>query len=157
MRFKRAICLVAQTALLLGGMPAHVAAQTEWPNCENFRDQDEAQAAYDADRADPFALESSEPVNDVPCEDEPAFGTEPLVSCDALTDYPDAQQALQGLYDHTRDGGDPYGLDQGGASGSPVVPWSHPVLLSRTPPPTLTARKPLRPDERTWSRGRRTA
>jgi hypothetical protein len=102
------------TALILNGLPDHVHAQTEWPNCENFRDQDDAQAAYDAEPTDPFDLESSEPVNDVPCEDEPAFGTEPLISCDALTDYPDAQQALQGLYDHTRDEGDPYGLDQGG-------------------------------------------
>src|SRR5829696_1635425 len=114
MRFERVIALLALTALAVSGQPARVAAQTEWPNCENFRDQDDAQATYDADRADPFDLESSEPVNDVPCEDEPAFGTEPLVSCDALTDYPDAQQALQCLYDHTRDEGDPYGLDQGG-------------------------------------------
>jgi hypothetical protein len=113
-RFKRLISLIALTALVWSGLPDHVHAQTEWPNCENFRDQDDAQAAYDADRTDPFDLESSEPVNDVPCEDEPAFGTEPLISCDALTDYPDAQQALQGLYDHTRDEGDPYGLDQGG-------------------------------------------
>jgi hypothetical protein len=114
MRFERVIALLALTALALGGQPAHVTAQTEWPNCENLLDQDDAQAAYEADRADPFDLESTEPVNDVPCEDEPAFGTAPLVSCDALTDYPDAQQALQGLYDHTRDEGDPYGLDQGG-------------------------------------------
>jgi hypothetical protein len=114
MRFKRAIGLLALTALLLSGLPAPAAAQTEWPNCENFRDQDDAQAAYDADRQDPFELEFTEPVNDVPCEDEPAFGTEPLVSCDALTDDPDAQHALQGLYDHTRDEGDPYSLDQGG-------------------------------------------
>ena len=114
MRFERLIGLIALTALVLSGLPAHVYAQTEWPNCENFLDQDDAQAAYDADRGDPFDLESSEPVNDVPCEDEPAFGTEPLISCDALSQYPDAQQALQGLYDHTRDDGDPYGLDQGG-------------------------------------------
>jgi hypothetical protein len=113
-RFKRLISLIALTGLLLSGLPAHATAQTEWPNCENLLDQDDAQATYDADRADPFDLESTEPVNDVPCEDEPAFGTEPLVSCDALTDDPDAQQALQGLYDHTRDEGDPYGLDQGG-------------------------------------------
>jgi hypothetical protein len=114
MRFERFIALLALTALALSGQPAHVTAQTEWPNCENVLDQDDAQAAYDADRGDPFDLESSEPVNDVPCEDEPAFGTEPLISCDALSQYPDAQQALQGLYDHTRDDGDPYGLDQGG-------------------------------------------
>jgi hypothetical protein len=113
-RFERLIGLMVLSGLVWSGLPDHVHAQTEWPNCENFRDQDDAQAAYDADRADPFDLESSEPVNDVPCEDEPAFGTEPLISCDALTDYPDAQQALQGLYDHTRDEGDPYGLDQGG-------------------------------------------
>src|SRR5687768_2768240 len=114
MRFEKAIGLLALTALLLNGLPTHVAAQTEWPNCENFRDQANAQATYDADREDPFDLESSKPVNDLPCEDEPDFGTQPLVSCDALTSYPDAQQALQGLYDHTRDEGDPYGLDQGG-------------------------------------------
>jgi hypothetical protein len=114
MRFERLIGLIALTALLVNRVPADVAAQTEWPNCENFLSQDDAQAAYDADRGDPFDLKSSEPVNDVPCEDEPAFGTEPLVSCDALGQYPDAQQALQGLYDSTRDDGDPYGLDQGG-------------------------------------------
>jgi len=91
MRFERRLGLIAVTALLLSGLPAPAAAQTEWPNCENFRDQDDAQATYDADRGDPFDLESTEPVNDVPCEDEPDFGTEPLVSCDALTDYPDAQ------------------------------------------------------------------
>jgi hypothetical protein len=113
-RVERRLGLIALTALLLTGLPAPAAAQAEWPNCENFRDQDDAQAAYDADRQDPFDLESTEPVNDVPCEDESAFGTEPLVSCDALTDDPDAQQALQGLYDHTRDEGDPYSLDQGG-------------------------------------------
>jgi hypothetical protein len=113
-RFERLIGLMVLTALVLSGLPAHVHAQTEWPKCENFLDQDDAQAAYDADRADPFGLESSEPVNDVPCEDEPNFGAEPLISCDALTDYPVAQQALQGLYDHTRDEGDPYRLDQGG-------------------------------------------
>ena len=157
MRFKRLIGLIALTALVLRGLPAHVHAQTEWPNCENFLDQDDAQAAYDTDRGDPFDLESTEPVNDVPCEDEPAFGTQPLVSCNTLTQYPHAQQALQRLYDHMRDEGDPDGLDQGGASGSPVMPRSHPVLLSRTPPPTLTARKPLRPNERTSARGRRTA
>jgi hypothetical protein len=113
-RFERLIGLIALTALVLSGLPTHVHAQTEWPNCENFLDQDDAQATYDADRDDPFDLESSEPVNDVPCEDEPAFGTQPLVSCDALTQYPDAQQALQGLYDHSRNDGDPYDLDQGG-------------------------------------------
>ena len=75
MRFERLIGLIALTALVLSGLPAHVHAQTEWPNCENFRDQDDAQAAYDADRADPFDLESSEPINDVAFEDEPAFGT----------------------------------------------------------------------------------
>src|SRR5829696_8377786 len=106
--------LVALTALLLSGMPAPVAAHAEWPNCPNFVDQDDAQAAYDADRGDPFDLESSEPVKDVPCEEEPDFGTPPLVSCDALGDYPEAQHALEGLYDHTRDEDDPYGLDQGG-------------------------------------------
>jgi hypothetical protein len=84
-RFERLIGLIALTALALSGLPDHVHAQTEWPNCENFRDQDDAQAAYDADRGDPFDLESSEPVNDVPCEDEPNFGTEPLISCDALS------------------------------------------------------------------------
>lgn len=114
MRFEQVIGLLALTALVLGGLPADIAAQPEWPNCENFLDQDDAQATYDADRGDPFDLASSEPVNDVPCEDEQNFGTAPLVSCDALTKHPDAQQALQGLYDHTRDEGDPYGLDQGG-------------------------------------------
>jgi hypothetical protein len=114
MRFVPAVGLVALIALVLNGMPAHVAAQPEWPNCENFLAQDDAQATYDADRGDPFDLASSEPVNDVPCEDEPNFGTAPLVSCDALTEHPDAQQALQGLYDSTRDAGDSYGLDQGG-------------------------------------------
>src|SRR5215207_6158537 len=113
-RVERVVGLVALTALLFNSLPAHGAAQTQWPNCENFRDQDDAQAAYEADSADPFDLESSEPVNDVPCEEEPTFGTEPLISCDALSQYPDAQQALQGLYDHTRDDRDPYGLDQGG-------------------------------------------
>jgi hypothetical protein len=113
-RVERRLGLITLTALLLSGLPAPATAQTEWPNCENLLDQDDAQVTYDADRSDPFDLESTEPVNDVPCEDEPAFGTEPLISCDALSQYPDAQQALQGLYDHTRDDGDPYGLDQGG-------------------------------------------
>ena len=112
MRFEQVIGLLALTALVLGGLPADIAAQPEWPNCENFLDQDDAQATYDADRGDPFDLASSEPVNDVPCEDEQNFGTAPLVSCDALTEHPDAQQALQGLYDHTRDEGDSYGLER---------------------------------------------
>ena len=60
MRVKRTVGLVVLTALLLSGLPADVAAQTEWPNCENFLDQDDAQAAYDADRGDPFDLESSQ-------------------------------------------------------------------------------------------------
>ena len=36
---------------------------------------------------------------------------QPLVNRDGLTQYPDAQQALQGLYDHTRGEVDSYGLD----------------------------------------------
>jgi hypothetical protein len=52
--------------------------------------------AYDGDRGDPFDLESSAPVNDVPCEDEPDFGTQPLVSCDALRGYPHSLLAVPG-------------------------------------------------------------
>jgi hypothetical protein len=44
-RFERTMGLVALTALLLSGMPAPVAAHAEWPNCPNFVDQDDAQAA----------------------------------------------------------------------------------------------------------------
>jgi hypothetical protein len=73
-RFERVVGAIALASLLFTGLPALGAAQTEWPNCENFRDQDDAQAAYDADRTDPFDLEASRPVNDVPCEDEPDFG-----------------------------------------------------------------------------------
>ena len=111
---KRVIGLAALIVLVLNGQVAHVAAQTEWPNCENFRDQDDAQVTYDADQTDPFDLESSQTANDVPCEDELNFGRQPLASCDALINEPNALQALQGLYDYTRGEGDPYGLDQGG-------------------------------------------
>jgi hypothetical protein len=114
MRFERVIAVLALTALALTGQPAHVTAQTEWPNCENFRDQDDAQATYDADPGDPFDLESSKPIDDIACEDEPDFGMQPLFSCDALSQYPNALQALQGPYDRTRDDGDPYSPDQGG-------------------------------------------
>ena len=80
--------------------------------CGNFRSQSDAQATFTADSSDPFGLDDDN--NGVACQAEERFGTSPLVTCDDLRDYPDAQQALQGLYDHTRATGDPYALDADG-------------------------------------------
>jgi hypothetical protein len=80
--------------------------------CANFRSQSDAQAAFTADPSDPFGLDVDN--NGVACQTEERFGTSPLVTCDDLRDYPDAQPALQGLYDYTQAAGDPYTLDADG-------------------------------------------
>jgi hypothetical protein len=36
------IGLAALIVLVLNSLLAHVAAQTDWPNCEDLRDQDDA-------------------------------------------------------------------------------------------------------------------
>jgi hypothetical protein len=80
--------------------------------CANFRSQSDTQAAFTADPSDPFGLDVDN--NGVACQTEERFGTSPLVTCDDLRDYPDAQPALQGLYDYTQAVGDPYTLDADG-------------------------------------------
>lgn len=101
-------------AMLPLSLSTSIAAKHTWPTCENFLNQADAQAAYDADTSDPFGLVKSRQGNGVPCEGTATFGTQPLVSCDALADFPDAQAALQGLLDQTAAGGDPYALDPDG-------------------------------------------
>jgi hypothetical protein len=101
-------------AMLPLSLPTQVAAKKSWPACENFLNQDDAQAAYDADTSDPFSLVKAKQGTSVPCEGNATFGTQPLVSCDAVATDPNAQVALQGLLDHTAAGGDPYGLDPDG-------------------------------------------
>src|SRR5688500_15698375 len=87
-------------------------AQERRPTCANFRYQSDAQAAFTADPSDPFGLDGDN--NGVACQTEERFGTTPLVICDDLRAHPDAQPALQGLYDYTRATGDPYTLDADG-------------------------------------------
>src|SRR5829696_7315816 len=77
-----------------------------------LRSQSDAQAAFTADPSDPFGLDVDN--NGVACQTEERFGTSSLVTCDDLRDYPDAQPALQGLYDYTQAAGDPYTLDADG-------------------------------------------
>ena len=103
------VCLGTAGPLMLGH---DAAAQEQRPNCENFRNQSDAQATFTADPSDPFGLDGD--TNGVACQVEERFGTTPLVNCDDLRDHPDAQQALQGLYDYTRAAGDPYTLDADG-------------------------------------------
>ena len=103
------VCLGTAGPLMLGH---DAAAQEQRPTCENFRYQSDAQATFTADPSDPFGLDSDN--NGVACQVEERFGSTPLVNCDDLRDHPDAQQALQGLYDYTRAAGDPYSLDADG-------------------------------------------
>jgi len=100
-------------AMLPLSIPTAMAAKHAWPTCENFLSQDDAQAIYDADTSDRFKLVSKSS-NGAPCQGNVTFGTQPLVSCDALASAPDAQTALQGLLDRTSVSGDPYGLDSDG-------------------------------------------
>lgn len=100
-------------------------AQMQWPNCGNFLDEDDAQEAYEADRKDPLGLNAAD--DELACEEgEDPFGTRPLVSCEALDEYPAAHGALQGLYNYSLtkyDGVDQYNLGAcvGDDSVSPVV------------------------------------
>jgi hypothetical protein len=103
------VCLGTAGPHMLGH---DAAAQEQRPTCENFRYQSDAQATLTADPSDPFGLDSDN--NGVACQVEERFGSTPLVNCDDLRDHPDAQQALQGLYDYTRAAGDPYTLDADG-------------------------------------------
>ncbi len=113
--FIRSLAVIAViVAMLPLSLPSQVAAKKSWPTCENFLNQADAQAAYDADTSDPFGLVKAKQGNGVPCDSIATFGTQPLVSCDALADFPDAQAALQGLLDLTAAGGDPYALDPDG-------------------------------------------
>jgi hypothetical protein len=99
-------------AMLPLTLPTATAAKHAWPTCENFLNQADAQAAYDADPSDPFKLTAKS--SGAPCDGTVAFGAQPLVSCDALDPNPDARSALQGLLAATAAGGDPYGLDPDG-------------------------------------------
>ena len=87
-------------------------AQVQWPNGGNVLDEDDAQEAYEADRRDSFRLDGDD--NELAREaGADPFGTRPLVNCEALDKYPEALQALQGLYNDSLtkyDGVDRYNL-----------------------------------------------
>ena len=82
-------------------------AQAERPNCENFLEQVDAQAVFDADPSDPFGLDSSGEGNGDACQDsEDEFGTASPVNCDDFREHPDITNSL---YDHTIE---TYGTDK---------------------------------------------